>query len=838
MIYIQLTEVWVGFRKLEDGIKDPNKSWIEFFIIKNKKRYLKMKKLFLTIIIAVILSAASAFAACDYYIDSCQELTEYGEYCLSSDIDTSTAGTCINITHNLVTLKCLTHTISFTGTPATGDNGVYSNGFDEISIEDCDIDNFHRGIYLIDVQDSYTISNHITNSANAGLRMESCVNNDIVFNSIENDYAGIVLEGENTDNTFTSNLVTGNDAVGIYVWQSSNNDFVSNNISDNDAGAGAVFVESLAENNTFHSNIVNDNGGTGFEVSGSDYTNITDNEINRNWWGISLGDSGAVINNTISDSDVYGVLSSTHGGNDIHSNIITGSGTYGIYITESFAVDANLIYNNYLNNTNNADDSGTNSWNAALTSGTNIIGGDLIGGNYYTTPSGNGSSEVCIDDDENGICDTAYSIPGGTNTDNYPLTEVFAGATLPCGSTITEDTVLGDDILNCDGTYALRISSSDITLDCAGHNITSGGSGSYGVYIPLSVYTNIEIKNCTIDGFSNSGIYFGNYYGGKNSVINSTIINNYHGIDIPANDSYIAENTFDSNNQGIYLSGGNNTFVNNTIKNSDISGIYIFGSDSDDNTFLNNQILYTNSYGVNIANSLATGNNFTDTVVCYSGTYDFRDPNMLALTSNTVCDTSNPTGICDSPCPFEVTQPTWPSGYGLYDLAGNPIGSTYEGGTVQIRKEGEIIVEFDIVADADLSSLTVDSDLYNTVVDFDTSTGVSSTHSLYAAIDNDYGAYYCPNAVTLSEVTDTCTGIVSFTHQECVDETPKSGVICSIEGSYYKLSGLTTSAVAAYPYEYTGGETPIPEFSETNIVAAILVILIGGMLYIHYKKKS
>jgi beta propeller repeat protein len=56
--------------------------------------------------------------------------------------------------------------------------------------------------------------------------------------------------------------------------------------------------------------------------------------------------------------------------------------------------------------------------------------------------------------------------------------------------------------------------------------------------------------------------------------------------------------------------------------------------------------------------------------------------------------------------------------------------------------------------------------------------------------------------------------------------------------TYAKLSGFNHTATEAF---FTTIEDPqgeeIPEFSETGIIAAILIVLIAGMVYIHYKKK-
>jgi len=76
----------------------------------------------------------------------------------------------------------------------------------------------------------------------------------------------------------------------------------------------------------------------------------------------------------------------------------------------------NTIYNNYIDNTKNVYDEGTNVWNIAKTPGTNIMGGPYLGGNYFSDYQGK-------DADGDGIGDTPYEIPGGANRDSLPLVE-------------------------------------------------------------------------------------------------------------------------------------------------------------------------------------------------------------------------------------------------------------------------------------------------------------------------------------------------------------------------------------------------------------------------------
>ena len=131
-------------------------------------------------------------------------------------------------------------------------------------------------------------------------------------------------------------------------------------------------------------------------------------------------DSFTFKNSVSEHSERNGIyLSSTNGGN-ISSNTITNNSQYGIRLTGS---SNNTIYNNYFNNTNNAYDNGNNIWNITKTEGKSIIGGPYLGGNYWSDYTG-------VDVNSDGLGDTPYDIPGGTNKDYLPLVAVTPKPTI------------------------------------------------------------------------------------------------------------------------------------------------------------------------------------------------------------------------------------------------------------------------------------------------------------------------------------------------------------------------------------------------------------------------
>jgi len=90
-------------------------------------------------------------------------------------------------------------------------------------------------------------------------------------------------------------------------------------------------------------------------------------------------------------------------------------------------------------------------WNSSLTSGTNIMGRQWIGGNYWTNSTGNGYSDTCDDYVSPwGICDDYYNISTSMNNpiDWLPLsdfTNVAPTITLhspPNASSTTDNSVI------------------------------------------------------------------------------------------------------------------------------------------------------------------------------------------------------------------------------------------------------------------------------------------------------------------------------------------------------------------------------------------------------------
>lgn len=313
--------------------------------------------------------------------------------------------------------------------------------------------------------------------------------------------------------------------------------------------------------------------------------------------------------------------------------------------------DNSLIYNNYFNNTANAlvysNSTGTK-WNTTPTTGTNIVGGPNLGGNFWATPTGTGWSQT-----HTGNADgftIPYTVSTG-NIDQHPLaiivpTPIPALYLLNSNETdnryYTINGAAGNWVINESGhswqydllaannsinfnpltnTYtnfgpgfALLINASNVIFDGMGAILNGGGHTEYGIIVnnqtaanynlfssdPGNALGGISITNITLLGFTQAGIFFNNVVGTLPAAQTASEIT-----DVNADYNY---------NIGIVLMNSESV----TLEGNAVTG---FGDpesgwgdgislvNSTNNTLVNNQVSGVSRTGFHLDNS--DGNNLT-----------------------------------------------------------------------------------------------------------------------------------------------------------------------------------------------------------------------------------
>jgi len=243
----------------------------------------------------------------------------------------------------------------------------------------------------------------------------SDISNITILGSDSRKNNGLIVIG--TDHSSFTNIDSSNNNVGVIFSYSTDNLLESSRFNSNDR-EGIILWDSCSDN-IIRSNTANSNGDDGIDLyysSDCELQNNTANSNNNRGFTLWSGSNRNTIDKcTANGNSHYGIDLSQANENTITNTTCANNDDFGICLGNS---NNNLIYNNILNNSKNAQDMGNNAWNIERTEGLNILGGPYLGGNYWSDYTGNDT-----DGDGLGDTETPYDSQGDIQNggDDHPL---------------------------------------------------------------------------------------------------------------------------------------------------------------------------------------------------------------------------------------------------------------------------------------------------------------------------------------------------------------------------------------------------------------------------------
>ncbi|MDD3043730.1 MAG: NosD domain-containing protein, partial [Methanosarcinaceae archaeon] len=247
---------------------------------------------------------------------------------------------------------------------------------------------------IIEASENCSLTGNTAKNNLLSIIIEASENCSLTGNTVTNNILGIIIEASENC-SLTGNTVM-NDSYSIYIMSSENCSLTENTVMNNILG---IIIEA-SDNSTLAGNKVSNNEYYGIKLQNSDGCTVNENTVSSNMMsGIHVANSDNLI---------------------LSDNVILANSLSGVFLQDS---NNTALFNNKFNNKNNTLFEGEiegSVWNTTKTTGTNIVSGPYLGGNYWGTPNGTGWSQSSTDADEDGFCDTPYNITDNM-TDYLPL---------------------------------------------------------------------------------------------------------------------------------------------------------------------------------------------------------------------------------------------------------------------------------------------------------------------------------------------------------------------------------------------------------------------------------